>query len=135
MSNINLYNSDCLVAMRGMKDKQYQLAIVDPPYGINIAESLGGSDYFAKNEKKSWDKERPNNDYFVELFRVSANQIIWGGNYFSNFLPPSSGWVFWDKNNGSSTFSDGELAFTSFSRALRMKRLTWCGSSSRQKEE
>jgi site-specific DNA-methyltransferase (adenine-specific) len=75
---------------------------------------------------KNWDNETPTQEYFTELFRVSKNQIIWGGNYF--ILPCVRGWIFWDKNiNGSSSFSDGELAWTSFDRVLRKAEITYNG--------
>ena len=96
------------------------MAIVDPPYGIDIAEKLangwvskaGG----AKYESKDWDKYTPTQEYWDELFRVSKNQIVWGGNYFmSKIQRDSPCWIFWDKNNGNSLFADGEIAWTSLS--------------------
>ncbi|MFK5282853.1 hypothetical protein ACI3PL_25130, partial [Lacticaseibacillus paracasei] len=71
-------------------------------------------------EKKDLDLNVPDKSYFDELMRVSKNQIIWGANYMSNFLPPSMGWIVWDKDNGTTKFSDAELAFSSFDRALRI---------------
>jgi len=116
---INLYNKDCMEAMAGFDDNQFDLAIVDPPYGIEVNKmTLGGGKY--KNKGKSWDSETPSQEYFNELFRVSKNQIIWGANYMIDKIQrPSMGWVYWDKMNGGSDFSDGELAYTSFKRALR----------------
>ena len=120
--SINLNLGDCLEAMKAMPDNAYDLAIVDPPYGINVNKMTLGSGKY-KNEGKSWDSETPPQDYFDELFRVSKNQIIWGANYMIDKIQrPSMGWVYWDKQNGSSDFSDGELAFTSFNRALRSFR-------------
>jgi len=120
--SINLNLGDCLEAMKSMPDNAYDLAIVDPPYGINVNKMTLGSGKY-KNEGKSWDSETPPQDYFDELFRVSKNQIIWGANYMIDKIQrPSMGWVYWDKQNGSSDFSDGELAFTSFNRALRSFR-------------
>ncbi len=78
-------------------------------------------------DAKDWDKNTPDKKYFDELFRVSKNQIIWGGNYFSEFLPSMSGWIVWDKNNGENNFSDCELAWTSFDKGLRMFKSTWNG--------
>jgi len=120
---IKLYNEDCLPAMLKMKDNQFELAICDPPYGINRD---GQPETFTKNpkhkrkehKKKDWDKNRPNAEYWDELFRISKHQIVWGANYFTEFLPSSMGWIFWDKGQDL-TMSDGELAFTSFERALR----------------
>jgi site-specific DNA-methyltransferase (adenine-specific) len=105
--------------MNLMKDNQYDLAIVDPPYGIEVNKMTLGSGKY-KNKGKSWDSETPSYSYFEELFRVSKNQIIWGANYMIDKIKrPSMGWVYWDKMNGDSDFSDGELAYTSFKRALR----------------
>lgn len=116
---IKLYNQDCMEAMAGLEDNAFDLAIVDPPYGIEVNKmTLGGGKY--KNKGKSWDSETPSQDYFDELFRVSKNQVIWGANYMIDKIKkPSMGWIYWDKMNGDSDFSDGELAFTSFKRALR----------------
>ena len=117
-------------------DNHFELAIVDPPYGIDHANKAGkmaGQKYgkaAAKKrnyEAKDWDTEIPSLEYFKELKRVSKNQIIWGGNYFAHLLKPKSGWVFWDKDNGNNNFSDGELAYTSFDCGLRMKKITWNG--------
>lgn len=106
-------------------DKFFDLAVVDPPYGIKrdgkrkSTSSHGGHKGF---EFKGWDANTPNQTYFNELFRVSKNQIIWGANYYPQYLPPSMGWVFWDKGQDLS-MSDGELAFTSFNRALRRVKI------------
>ena len=121
---------DCMNPEYGLPsypDNFFDLAIVDPPYGINInkqAQFAGGKRTGANRKwiKGNWDNERPSKNYFKELFRVSKNQIIWGANYFSEFLPPSMGWVFWDKGQRICN-SDGELAFTSFNRALRVAEL------------
>ena len=116
---IDLKNMDCLEAMRQMTDNQFDLAIVDPPYGISVNKMTLGSGKY-KNKGKAWDSETPSQEYYDELFRVSRNQIIWGANYMIDKIKrPSMGWIYWDKQNGDSDFSDGELAFTSFNRALR----------------
>lgn len=116
---IELYNKDCLLAMQSMKTDAFDLAIVDPPYGIEVNKMTLGSGKY-KNKGKSWDAQTPPKEYFDELFRVSKNQIIWGANYMIDKIQrPSMGWVYWDKMNGDSDFSDGELAYTSFKRALR----------------
>lgn len=121
-------NRDCLEAMREMPDYYWSLAICDPPYGI---ERHGGETgkHWQWYDPKSWDVSRPHAEYFTELFRVSANQIIFGGNYFTEFLPPTMGWVFWDKGQDL-TMSDGELVFTSFNRALRRMVMNRCKTSS-----
>jgi len=120
---------DCMDLETGLPsypDKFFDLAIVDPPYGIGAAKmnmGLGKSLKCtkAKNRKwiaKEWDSTSPKNDYFDEVFRTSKNQIIWGGNYFH--LPPTKGFIIWDKEipDGLS-FSDFEFAWTSFDRAAR----------------
>lgn len=114
---------DCIEGMAKYPDKYFELAIVDPPYGINRA---GQNETFTKLKKhkrkyfenKKWDYDIPNEKYFNELFRVSKNQIIWGANYFTQYLYSSKGWIFWDKGQDL-TMSDGELAFTSFQKVLR----------------
>jgi site-specific DNA-methyltransferase (adenine-specific) len=116
---INLNNADCLVEMKNIDNNYFDLAIVDPPYGIEVNKMTLGSGKY-KNKGKSWDSETPPQEYFDELFRISKNQIIWGANYMIDKIKkPSMGWIYWDKMNGDSDFSDGELAFTSFKRALR----------------
>ena len=124
---MKIYNQDCLEAMKDMSDNQFDLAIVDPPYGIKIQQSGGTPKHlgFKVYDKKFWDNEIPNKKYFKELFRVSQNQIIWGANYFTKYLKGSMGWVFWDKGQDL-TMSDGELAFTSFQKALRRIIINRC---------
>jgi site-specific DNA-methyltransferase (adenine-specific) len=124
-ANINLYNGDCIEAMAKMKDKQFDLAIVDPPYGIGVdGQKKTTSKHGGRRAKafKGWGSKPPPKKYFEELFRVSKNQIIWGANYFTKHIPSSMGWVFWDKGQRINN-SDGELAFTSFNRALRVYEL------------
>ncbi len=90
------YNMDCMEAMRSMPDKAFDLAIVDPPYGIDVNMNMGRRKGKAKKHKdKDWDKAPPSKTYFKELFRVSHRQIIWGGNNFT--LPPSQYFAIWDK--------------------------------------
>src|SRR5699024_10079890 len=93
---INAYNVDCIEFMKGIPDKHYDLAIVDPPYGIGASGSFGhywdstkgkAATKGIRNAKKEWDFKTPDITYFKELFRVSKNQIIWGGNYFTDKLP------------------------------------------------
>jgi len=116
---INITNEDNMKLMSRYEDNHFDLAIVDPPYGISVNKMTLGSGKY-KNKGKSWDNETPCIEYFNELFRVSKEQIIWGANYMIDKIKkPSMGWVYWDKMNGKSDFSDGELAFTSFNRALR----------------
>ena len=133
--SVELLNCDCMDFMKDQPDNAFDLAIVDPPYGIDAGNSFGGEERKSGNgaakktafQKKNWDLNIPERDYFLELNRVSKNQIIWGANYMSNYLQPSMGWIVWDKDNGSTKFSDAELAFTSFDRALRVFQYTWNG--------
>ena len=126
---INVYNQDCMEAMAGFDDNQFDLAIVDPPYGIDLANmnmGIGNTPKASKlkNRKwkaKDWDSETPNKEYFTELFRVSKNQIIWGGNYFD--LPPCGKFIIWDKEIPKGlSFSDCEYAWTSFKGANKIFR-------------
>ena len=125
--------------MKQYPDNHFDLACVDPPYGINFdgnttVKGKGGKANTFSNkqhhEKKGWDVQRPTDEYFAELQRVSKNQIVWGGNYFADLLPPKKGWVFWDKkitNANNTNFSDGELAWTSFDCILRRFTYDWIG--------
>jgi len=120
---INIYNQDCLDAMKEMSDKQFDLAIVDPPYGIGMSKGAGETRGDGKKKKdlytpKEWDNERPSKEYFNELIRVSKEQIIWGGNYFADLLKASRCWIYWRKKMGGN-YSDGELAWTSFDKILK----------------
>ncbi|MGB0131171.1 hypothetical protein [Chlorobium sp.] len=104
--------------MLGLPDKAYQLAIVDPPYGISEVWSKSRKDRFYKQGAlyEYDNREAPSAEYFNELMRVSKNQIIWGGNYYSEYLPSVNGWVVWDKNRDAdlTMMSEAELAWTSF---------------------
>jgi len=95
---INIYNQDCMEAMFKMEDNAFDLAIVDPPYGIKAGEKTKyHSNSITRYISKEWDKIAPDKSYFYELFRVSKNQIIWGANYFVEHLPVSNKWIVWDK--------------------------------------
>ena len=123
-----VFNEDCMIGMARYPDKFFDLAIVDPPYGIGVdGQRIGTSSHGGRKAHvfKGWDKEIPDEQYFKELFRVSKDQIIWGGNYFTKHLPGSMGWIFWDKGQRIRN-SDGELAFTSFDRALRVAEYNRC---------
>jgi len=125
--NIKIINADCMDIMANYADKYFDLAIVDPPYGIGIGKkkTIGkrGKTYTVTNYHQSeWDNKIPDKQYFDELFRVSQNQIIFGANYFSHFLPPSAGWFVYNKQQPENfSMAHAELAFTSFDRAVRMK--------------
>lgn len=126
--NIKLIHGDCMDVMAKYPDKYFDLAIVDPPYGIGFdgqKESTSKHGGRKAYQFKGWDNSPPDEAYFNELFRVSKNQIIWGANYFTKNLPSSMGWIFWDKGQRICN-SDGELAYTSFDRALRVFTLNRC---------
>lgn len=143
------YNMDCMEAMKQFPDNAFDLAVVDPPYGIGAdnfkngagASKDGGKLYSTAVKMKnrlntgsgklknrllnqsdcSWDSEPPQKEYFNELFRVSKNQIIWGGNYFD--LPPTRGIIVWDKVQPWENFSQVELAWTSFDRPAALFKM------------
>lgn len=127
IGKITLVNADCMDYLKRLPDKCFELAIVDPPYGISIAARNGsigqkrGQGKITNYASKEWDKVAPDATYFKELFRVSVNQVIFGGNYFVEFLPLSMGWFVWDKRQPEGvTFAQAELAFTSFDRSVKM---------------
>ena len=124
-----VYNEDCVEGLKRFSDNYFDLAIVDPPYGIGASEMQMGNNAKKKWSKgKNWDNETPTAEYWEQLFRVSKNQIVWGGNYFE--LPLTKSWIVWDKNNGESGFADGEMAWTSFNKPMRIKKIHWTGSAS-----
>ena len=124
IDNLKLYNADCMEVIKDYEDNYFDLAIVDPPYGINFAKT-----YTTRTQKdrmglrhksKEWDEGIPTDEYFIELQRVSKNQIIWGGNYFPYLWKNGcKGFIFWYKGNPVPNFSDGELAWTSFNQVAR----------------
>ncbi len=109
-----VYLMDCIEGMKQFPDKIFDLAVVDPPYGIGMDGGNVGYKGFNNFEKKDWDKEIPSDEYFAELFRVSKNQVVFGGNYFG--LPPTRCYLVWDKGEGfyNRTYAECELAWTSF---------------------
>jgi len=122
---ITITNEDNMLLMSRYPDNYFDLAIVDPPYGI---ERDGQTETFTKNPKhkrklhkqKEWDNEIPTSEYFNELVRVSKNQIIWGANYFVEHLTKGTmGWIFWYKGQEGLSMSDGEIAYSSFQKATR----------------
>jgi len=141
MSKIELYNEDCMELMKRYPDNHFELAIVDPPYGID-ADVKNNAD--KKQSKKSasqskkygsqlWDAEIPSDDYFEELKRVSKRQIIWGANYFGLV----GGMIYWHKNVTMPTYSTGELAWVSWQNKLNFVDISWHGmiqSNMKEKE-
>ena len=131
---INLYNKDCMEALKEMKDNQFQLAIVDPPYGINADKKNSVKKLQSKKSSalskdygsQIWDNHIPTLEYFKELKRVSKNQIIWGVNYYPyNLL--NGGRIYWDKCVTMPTYSDGELAYCSFINSIKSYKFAWHG--------
>lgn len=124
-----ILNMDCIDFLKQCPDKIFDLVLTDPPYGIDYGGQLiKGEEYKTQTNKHGWrnfgngewDKERPSAEIFREMLRVSKNQIIWGGNYFADLLPASQGWFVWNKMQRNFSLADGELAWTSFDKALRI---------------
>lgn len=132
-----IYNMDCMEGMGKFPDKYFDLAIVDPPYGLGASTETfmrkgkqtgksickSGMNY----THKKWDSNKPNKKYFDELFRICKNIIVWGGNYFGDYLGATSCWIVWDKKNGDNLYSDCELAWTSFDSGVRKIGWRWHG--------
>jgi len=135
MPDIKIIHGDCMDYLPKMKDNEFSLAIVDPPYGIGAATStfmrvgkqtgkslaVSGLNY----KSSQWDSNIPTEEYFSQLRRVSLNQIIFGGNYFNLGATPC--YLVWDKDNSENKYADCELAWTSFSSAVRKVRHRWHG--------
>lgn len=125
--NITLIHGDCMDYLATLPDGAFSLAVVDPPYGIGVDGAIhikkpdrpSTWSMVEKYDRKEWDKKPPPREYWENLFKVSKGEIVWGGNYFTDYLFPSKGWVFWDKMfENTFNFSHGELAWTSFDRQL-----------------
>jgi len=120
-SKIRLHHIDCMEFMKDKPDNHWELAIVDPPY-----RDKNEPDQWLRANKGDMKKWRlsPNQDYFNELFRISKNQIIWGGNYFTKFLEPNNNWIIWHKLNEGVHFSMCEMAWNSIRKNIQLyKRL------------
>jgi len=128
-----IINADCMEIMKDIPDKYFELAIVDPPYGIkqdgrknHTRSKIAKSKDYSNSTK--YDNNAPDKKYFDELFRISKNQIIFGANHFISKIPyDSSCWIVWDKDNGLNDFADCELAWTSFNTAVRKFKWRWQG--------
>jgi site-specific DNA-methyltransferase (adenine-specific) len=117
-------NMDCIEYMSQFPDNYFELAIVDPPYGIGVTKNKR----LNNNSNNDWDNEIPSKEYFNELFRVSKNQIIWGGNYFIEHLKNTRCYINWDKLNHSDTYADCEMAWTSFNENAKIFKYMWDGN-------
>ena len=130
---IELLHCDCMEYMATVPDKYFDLAIVDPPYGIERfkANDGGNSKKITTfgDKDKNWNNIKPTAEYWNELFRVSKNQIVWGGNYFTNLLSPNRCWICWNKDNPATNFSSVELAWTSFDALPNYYYYAWGGLS------
>jgi site-specific DNA-methyltransferase (adenine-specific) len=124
MAEINFYNIDCIEFMKTKPDNHYDLAIVDPPYGIGVTKNKR----LNNNSDNDWDSKIPEPEYFEQLFRISKNQIIWGGNYFIEHLKNSRCFINWDKLNHSDTYADCEMAWTSFDKNAKIFKYMWDGN-------
>ena len=132
-----VYNEDCVEALKRFPDKYFDLAVVDPPYGIGAGNVNFINRYTAnKNAEKfyrvnDWDKIRPDKIYFDELRRVSKNQIVWGGNYFVDMMQPARCFLVWDKKTGDNSYADCEMALTSFDANAKIYQKHWLGSKAK----
>jgi len=123
---------DCMEGMKNTPDNYYDLAVVDPPYGIGVNKmTLGNGKKKIYRGQSDWDNTIPTQEYWEQLFRVSKNQVVWGGNYMTEFLKPTGAWLFWDKGTGENDFADGELAWTSYKGALRKITKSWVGANAK----
>ena len=134
MLDFGFYNMDCMDGMKEFPDKYFDLAIVDPVYGDvsqgGYMKNLDSTTKLAKPIQyhlSIWQQEKTPREYFDELFRISKNQIIWGGNYFTTLINRDTQcWIVWDKER-TGGFADFEIAWTSFNQASRMFRFMWNG--------
>lgn len=132
---MNITNECNMKLMARYPDNHFELAIVDPPYGIGFGEykrigkDINGNSIQTNNYKQGdWDSSTPDKEYFIELMRVSKNQIVWGGNYFPQlWLDGCKGFIFWDKDPSVKNYSDGELAWSSFDKVARRFYWAWNG--------
>ena len=149
-----VYLEDCVTALKRFNDNHFDLAIVDPPYGIGFDRetptmSAGVRKDGTKRKmaswsnpkekgytKKDWDKETPSEEYWKELMRVSKNQIVWGGNYFSDYLKPHGGWIVWEKGvTEGMSLSQAELAWNSCLNSVRIVKVLWAGYKKADNED
>jgi len=147
-----IYNMDCLEGMQQMPDKCIDLVITDPPYGIDSDKEDNAriGNRVNSPERKDptwskpvpklylngeWDSSKPDKEYFDEIFRISKNQIIWGGNYFTDVLPPSGSWIVWDKKVTMPSLGKGELAWCSIGAHIEIFEYLWSGYRKEEPEE
>jgi site-specific DNA-methyltransferase (adenine-specific) len=127
-----VYLEDCTEALKRFSDGYFDIAVVDPPYGIGANKmQLGNGKKKIYRGEADWDNAILTAEYWEQLFRVSKNQIVWGGNYMTEYLKPTGAWLFWDKGTGENDFADGELAWTSYNGALRKITKSWVGANAK----
>lgn len=125
-----VWHCDNYEFMKTIPDKYFDLCLTDPPYGLGLDKSVGAGKLAKINvytPEKDWDKGIPEEKYFIEMQRISKNQIFWGGNYFIDYLKATPCMLVWNKNKSAPNFADGELAWTSFKSPLRIFKYTWDG--------
>lgn len=129
LGDIRLYNGDCMDWMQTVPDNYYELAIVDPPYGVGMTWTKDKDSKFYKHRSSYRNNTCPNEEYFNNLFRISKGIIIFGANYYTNYLPPRNSWIIWDKeiDYNKHKHSECELAWTNFNVPSRIARFAWNG--------
>ena len=128
-----IIHADCMDIMKDIPDKYFELAIVDPPYGIGAGSKKfknGTSNNNIGYKINDWDI-LPDKKYFDEIFRISQNQIIWGGNYFINYLYNTKCFIIWDKLTGNNSYADAEVAWSSFSSPIKIYKKLWLGANAK----
>ena len=135
----SLHKGDCLQYMKTLPDGFFDLLLTDPPYGIGASAKNFKSGSLVNQRPDDfygeWDKERPSKEVFEQMFRVSKNQIIFGGNYFIDYLTPTRCMIFWDKNTENTSYADGEIAWTSFDENTKLFRKSWVGANAKDTPE
>jgi len=112
---------DAMELLKQIPDNSVDLVLTDPPYGINADKmQMGSGIHHWEKDTKDWDEYIPDKTLFNEIFRISKNQIIWGGNYFTKYLPPTKNWLIWDKLNPNMSFSEAELAWVGNGKRIRI---------------
>ena len=129
-----ILHGDCMDLMKHFNDKEIPLCITDPPYGIGASDNNfknGTSNNNIGYKISGWDNKIPDKKYFDELFRISHNQIIWGGNYFIEHLKNTSCFIVWDKLTGNNSYADCEIAWTSFKKPIKKFTKLWLGANAK----
>ncbi len=127
-------HGNCLPILKSYKDNEFDLCLTDPPYGIEASKYKRANTQRGKSlakckdyGNKNWYSQKPTKEYFDEMFRISKNQIFFGGNYFVEHLKDSPCWIVWDKDNSDNAYADCELVYTSFNSAVRKIKFKWHG--------